>query len=741
LIVVIVQQWPWPSATAFDVDGMGNIIVPLQLLALASLSSSSSKTTVLSWATVASASALPSRRRIAVPGDRGRRQQLQLLRRHLLSQSPPTVALAFIHSLPIGINSRHCYNYNDNVRRLTSMTFHSSPNDNEDEAAAISKSSSGAAESASLSRQLLPIITPHISSRTLATLDPCVILMKQLISQHAHKWEGGNNNTNSSNHDNHPGIYSLAQGVVYWRPPSSAYEAIMRAVQENIIDSTDGTDDDDDDGNSSDDPGDGRLIHTYCPDEGYPPLLSALQHKLQKENGLSNNPHIIVTSGANQAYVNCVLTLLDERTRRCKVDVNESATTHRDDGISRGSRSHHQCIDKCVVFEPYYFNHVMAIQSVRGGRGCGGTAAMADTILINKKESSPSTPTTSSCDDHSKMVEGLLVGPTIRGVPDLQWLRSKLDEFQYNDHDHGGNTTTTPTTTTKNAIRMVTLVNPGNPTGIALPHSFLKDMVQLTKEYGVWLIMDNTYEHFDVNGENRLPPPHLDDHDDDTTIQQRQQQQPQPDFPCFDEEHVINIFSFSKGYAMAGFRVGYIVLSSKNGSNGGAGAGTIAYNEMLKVQDTIAICASRISQMAALGALQAGREWVHDRVKTLDIGRAAIIKAMSSLENCIGGNGAMYIMGQLPHGVDDRVSYDEHNMQHDARDIALHYSLWSSFFVTNNLYRVMFVLNLCSGICKLVGRALWRGGHTRILLWIARLDSSMLFEPFSRGMLQGGIST
>jgi aspartate/methionine/tyrosine aminotransferase len=573
--------------------------------------------------------------------------------------------------MPICITSRHRYNYNDNVRRLTSMTFHSSPNDNEDEATAMSKSSSGAAESASLSR-LLPIITPHISSRTLATLDPCVILMKQLISQHAHKWEGGNNN--STNHDNHPGIYSLAQGVVYWRPPSSAYEAIMHAVQENIIDSTDGTDDDDDHG-SSDNPGDGRLIHTYCPDEGYPPLLSALQHKLQQENGLSNNPHIIVTSGANQAYVNCVLTLLDERMRRCEVDVNDAATTHR------GSSSHHLCIDKCVVFEPYYFNHVMAIQSVRGGRGCGGTAAMANTTLINKKESSSSsTPTTSSCDDHSKMVEGLLVGPTIRGVPDLQWLRSKLDEYQYNDHDHGGNTTnttTTPTSATKNAIRMVTLVNPGNPTGIALPHSFLKDMVQLTKEYGVWLIMDNTYEHFDVNGENTLLPPLLDDDHDDTTLQKQQQQQ-HPDFPCFDEEHVINIFSFSKGYAMAGFRVGYIVLSSKNGSNGGgAGAGTVAYNEMLKVQDTIAICASRISQMAALGALQAGREWVHDRVKTLDIGRAAITKAMSSLENCIGGNGAMYIMGQLPHGVDDRVS-DAECMQHDAGDISSICSLWSS---------------------------------------------------------------
>jgi len=441
--------------------------------------------------------------------------------------------------------------------------------------------------------------------------------MKQLISQHANKWE------TKDTDDKHQGIYSLAQGVVYWRPPSSAYESLIHTVQQNIMS--------DNDANIDGNQDDGKLLHTYCPDEGYPPLLSALQHKLQKENGLSN-PHVIVTSGANQAYVNCVLTLLDER--KCGNDA--SMNTDMNDGTPGRGRSN-VGIDKCVVFEPYYFNHVMAIQSVRGGRGCGGTAMMADTDVKKKSLSTP----TSSCTDTTMTeegVEGLLVGPTIRGVPDLKWLQSKLEEYQSYDHIDATNTTTR-----KNSIRMVTLVNPGNPTGISLPYYFLKEVVQLTKEYGVWLIVDNTYEHFDVDGENRIPP--MDVAND---VQQ------QPDFPCFDEEHVINIFSFSKGFAMAGFRVGYIALSSKS-ANDGVGAGTVAYNEMLKVQDTIAICASRISQMAALGALQAGREWVYEQVTTLDVGRAAIRKAMSSLEDLIGGNGAMYIMGKLPNGVDDRV--------------------------------------------------------------------------------------
>lgn len=603
---------------------------PIRLASVSLLS----KAVVHSRAAVSS-SASSSRRQ-----HRCHHQQLQLVRITPVSlhgQSPATKSFAFTYYLSTD-NSHH---YRKTIRRLPSMPRHySNEGGNGDSDAAAAPAAMLASPSlhpSSASSTSPPPITPYISSRTYATLDPCVILMKQLISKHAHKWERSDDET--LNNDNHRGIYSLAQGVVYWPPPTSAYEALMQAAQENLkmSDSKDG-------GTTSidgTDMSDGRLIHTYCPDEGYPPLLSALQRKLQQENGLSN-PHVIVTSGANQAYVNCVLTLLDERPCVNNDDIHVTSE-------ERSSRSKSNlCIDKCVVFEPYYFNHVMAIQSVRGGRGCGGMAMAADQNITQYSSTS-----SSSCNEEKNMmVEGLLVGPTIRGVPDLKWLRSKLDAYQYNYHDD-----TTNTTTTKNAIRMVTLVNPGNPTGISLPHQFLKDIVQLTKEYGVWLIMDNTYEHFDIDGENRLPPL-LNGDDNDT-----QENPPQPDFPCFDEEHVINIFSFSKGYAMAGFRVGYIALSSKNGSNSGgngAGAGTVAYNEMLKVQDTIAICASRISQMAAVGALQAGREWVYERVKTLDIGRAAIKKAMSSLEDVVGGNGAMYIMGKLPSGVDDRVSESKH---------------------------------------------------------------------------------
>ena len=73
----------------------------------------------------------------------------------------------------------------------------------------------------------------------------------------------------------------------------------------------------------------------------------------------------------------------------------------------------------------------------------------------------------------------------------------------------------------------MTVVNPGNPTGVSLPRDVLQQIVDICGKHGVWLVLDCTYEHFD----------HL--HGSDT-------------FAGFPEKHVIHIFSFSKGHALGG---------------------------------------------------------------------------------------------------------------------------------------------------------------------------------------------
>ncbi len=88
--------------------------------------------------------------------------------------------------------------------------------------------------------------------------------------------------------------------------------------------------------------------------------------------------------------------------------------------------------------------------------------------------------------------------------------------------------------------------------------------------------------------------------------------------------------------------MGYIAVSNATESRN-------MYHHMLKIQDTIPICASRISQIAALGSLQHGRQWVVDKVKTLNVGGESVRETLSSsLETVIGGSGAIYFMAKLP---------------------------------------------------------------------------------------------
>lgn len=339
------------------------------------------------------------------------------------------------------------------------------------------------------------------SHRVKQTLDPCVVLMQELVGEHRELWKDKG------------GIFSLAQGVVYWKPPETVHAALKDALQ-----------------NDND-----HTLHLYGPDEGLIDLRQALQEKIQTENGLTEHHHIIITSGANQAYMNCVLTLLDAK-------------------------------DHAVVFAPYYFNHVMALQ-------------------LSLSENNIRIGTT-----------------TNQGKPNVEWLRK---QFQKQKQVH--------------SIRMVTITNPNNPLGVTLTRDDLQPIVELCAENKAWLVLDCTYEYF-------VP---------DT-------------LPCFpDAPNVVYIFSFSKSYALAGYRIGYVVVPSVD-----------LYQQMIKVQDTIPICPSRISQVAALGALQAGKSWVLEQYETLTSGREAIFDALKGCVQIIGGQGAMYVMAQLPMRMDDPVTDD-----------------------------------------------------------------------------------
>ena len=224
-------------------------------------------------------------------------------------------------------------------------------------------------------------------------------------------------------------------------------------------------------------------------------------------------------------------------------------------------------LDNFIVELEKYFNHVMCLQMC-----CGD-----DSVVVGP------------CSDE--------------GIPDLEWLRRTLEE---------------------QSIDMVTIVNPGNPTGVSLSKDYLQQVVDLCEQHNTWLVLDCTYEYF------TKPEGH----------------QPVATFP--DSSHVIHIFSLSKSYSLAGYRCGYLVLSKDKEE---------VLSNMLKVQDTLPIGPPRLSQIAAVGALRAGKEWVRDQYATLDASRELILNALKPME-IMGGSGAMYIMAHLQKTKDGDVQDD-----------------------------------------------------------------------------------
>ncbi|KAI8018458.1 Aromatic aminotransferase ISS1 [Camellia lanceoleosa] len=215
--------------------------------------------------------------------------------------------------------------------------------------------------------------------------------------------------------------------------------------------------------------------------------------------------------------------------------------------------------DSVVMFAPYYFNAYMSFQMTG--------------------------------------VTNILVGPgnpkTLH--PDEDWLEKTLRE-------------------TKPTPKLVTVVNPGNPSGTYIPLPLLKRISDLCRDAGCWLVVDNTYEYFMYDGLKHS---------------------------CVEGNHIVNIFSFSKAYGMMGWRVGYIAYPTEV-----EGFGAL----LLKIQDNIPICAAIISQRLALYSLEAGPKWVTEQVKDLVKNRAIVLEALSPLgdDAVKGGEGAIYLWAKLP---------------------------------------------------------------------------------------------
>lgn len=131
--------------------------------------------------------------------------------------------------------------------------------------------------------------------------------------------------------------------------------------------------------------------------------------------------------------------------------------------------------------------------------------------------------------------------------------------------------------------KAVVLVNPNNPTGAEYDIEELKLLYSECARRGVILISDEAYGFFSDKG---YPGSSLLSH-----------------IKSLDKLVIVN--TFSKTFSITGFRVGYTIASEN------------LIKEILKVQDTVIICAPMISQIAALTGLRYCSSWLRERTQMI----------------------------------------------------------------------------------------------------------------------------
>jgi aminotransferase len=126
--------------------------------------------------------------------------------------------------------------------------------------------------------------------------------------------------------------------------------------------------------------------------------------------------------------------------------------------------------------------------------------------------------------------------------------------------------------------RAIMYCSPSNPTGTVFSEEELRELARIALDHDLMLITDEAYEYFTFDGKKHFSVGSL------------------PDM----EKRVVSTYTFTKTYAMTGWRIGYLHASEE------------LIPQISKAHIPFAICAPVISQYAALAALKGPQNCVQN---------------------------------------------------------------------------------------------------------------------------------
>lgn len=123
--------------------------------------------------------------------------------------------------------------------------------------------------------------------------------------------------------------------------------------------------------------------------------------------------------------------------------------------------------------------------------------------------------------------------------------------------------------------KCLVLNSPGNPTGAVFPAELCRALVELARRHDLWVLSDEIYEYIVFEGQHVSPA-------------------------RFDADgRVLTISGMSKGYAMTGWRIGYVAAPDPH-----------VADIIARLQEPLTSCPVGVSQAAAISALQGPQDIV-----------------------------------------------------------------------------------------------------------------------------------
>lgn len=169
--------------------------------------------------------------------------------------------------------------------------------------------------------------------------------------------------------------------------------------------------------------------------------------------------------------------------------------------------------------------------------------------------------------------------------------------------------------------RAIVTISPNNPSGAVYPEEALRAVNEVCARRGLVHICDEVYEYFTYGDARHYSPASS-----------------PSSLP-----HTIALYSLSKAYGMASWRMGYMVVPDT------------LFEAVNKIQDTNLICPPLVSQRAAVAALRAGRDFWEPRIDALRSVRDEVMTGLAEVADLCDvpeTQGALYALLRVRGGGD-----------------------------------------------------------------------------------------